>query len=82
MSNLSSLTHPLVVPSSNTKDDTLKNVSNQTVNESLASMLGERNTMGGHTIHQESGYQFSLKYIFCVQQKKETHTGLKQHNGK
>jgi len=62
----------------NTKEDILKNVSNQT----LTSIVGEKKK----TMEQQGPINCLLTDILqnifsCVQQKKETHTGLKQLEG-
>jgi len=52
----------------NTKQDILKNVGNQTVDFANGVPFG----------YQHLSIQ---NIIFCVQQKKEIHTGLKYHEG-
>jgi len=59
----------------NTKEDILKNLGNQTV---LAVLFFHESQWGPSTVWLPTVFKISF---FCVQQKKEIHTGLEQHEG-
>jgi len=61
----------------NTKEYILRNVGNQTVDGPIDFYI----TLKVNGPHQLFGYPFFNMIIFCVQQKKETHSGLEPLEG-